>query len=83
MNKIKMAFVAIAILAGVGGAFATNCVQCDNSDQYIYNGSTYVRVGIIGEDYDCFISGGVCTYYQSSPGVYTPCHLGGWSQLSR
>jgi hypothetical protein len=85
MKLIKVAFVAIAILAGVGGAFATNCEQCDNSPQYVWNGSIYVRVGIIGEDYDCFITGGVCTYYQpdamAQPNVFAPCHLGGWFQL--
>ena len=85
MKLIKVAFIAIAIMAGVGGAFATNCEQCENSPQYVWNGMIYVRVGDIGEDYDCFISGGICTYYQpdpiGQPTVFVPCHLGGWFQL--
>jgi hypothetical protein len=83
MNKIKVSFVALAIFAGVGGAFATNCVQCDNSPQYVWNGIGYVSVGIIGEDYDCWVTGGVCTFYQpdpvGQPNVYAPCHTGGFT----
>jgi hypothetical protein len=82
MNKIKVAFVALAMFAGIGGAFATHCEQCENSPQYIWNGSMYVRVGIYGEDWDCFVGSGVCTFYQpdpiGQPNSWSPCHEGGW-----
>ena len=83
MNKIKVALVAMAIMAGVGGAFATTCVTCDNAPQYIWNGSMYVRVGIFGEDYDCDFGAATCTYYQpdpiGQPNNYTPCKVGGYN----
>jgi hypothetical protein len=86
MNKIKVAFIAIAMFAGVGGAFATRCVQCENSQQYVWNGNGYVEVGVYGQDWDCFVGGGgVCTYYKpdpvGQPNSYSPCHEGGWFQL--
>ncbi|THU40850.1 hypothetical protein FAM09_01675 [Niastella caeni] len=80
MNKIKLAFIAIAILAAVGGAFATKpCDTCENSQQYIYTGSGYVAVGLYGEDFDCYITAGVCTFWRPDPwqpNVYAPCHEG-------
>jgi hypothetical protein len=85
MNKIKAAFIAMAILAGVGGAFATNCEQCENSPQYVWTGTGYMRVGLYGEDWDCYITGGICTYYQpdpvGQPNTYVPCHTGAWTPL--
>ena len=86
MSKIKMAFVAIAILAAVGGAFATKpCVQCEHSTQYYFNGAGYVEVGEYGLDFDCFVTGGTCTYYKPDPGaqpnVYAPCHQGAYMDL--
>ena len=86
MSKIKMAFVAIAILAAVGGAFATKpCVQCEHSTQYYFNGAGYVEVGEYGLDFDCFVTGGTCTYYKPDPGaqpnVYEPCHQGAYMDL--
>ena len=86
MSKIKMAFVAIAILAAVGGAFATRpCVQCEHSTQYYYNGNGYVQVGEYGVDFDCFVTGGTCTYYKpdpaGQPNVYAPCHEGVYMPL--
>ncbi|MFL5745675.1 MAG: DUF6520 family protein [Niastella sp.] len=86
MNKIKVVFVALAMLAGVGGAFATYCQQCENSVQYIWNGNGYVEAGVYGVDWDCVVgSGGVCTFYKpdpvGQPNNYAPCHEGGWFQL--
>jgi len=84
MNKIKLAFIAIAILAAVGGAFATRpCVTCYNNHQYIPNGAGgWQDVGLWGEDFDCtFRTGGICTYYQpdpvNQPTYYAPCHIDG------
>jgi hypothetical protein len=86
MNKIKLAFIAIAILTAVGGAFATStCFQCEYQTQYRYNGGGYVEVGIYGYDFDCFVTGGTCTYYKpdpiGQPNVYAPCHLGAYMDL--
>jgi hypothetical protein len=86
MNKIKMAFIAIAILAAVGGAFATRpCVQCEHSTQYVWNGQGYIDVGLWGEDFDCYMAGGVCTYYKpdptAQPNYYAPCHEGVYYEL--
>ena len=82
MNKMKLALVTIAVMAGIGGAFAMKpCVQCETATQYIYNGSTYVQVnGVWGEDYACLASAGTCTYYiwdpMGHPGAYAPCRTG-------
>jgi hypothetical protein len=86
MNKVKLAFIAIAILTAVGGAFATtSCVQCEHSTQYYYNGMGYVPVGEYGADYDCYVTGGICTYYKpdpiGQPNVYAPCHEGAFLPL--
>ena len=86
MNKIKLGFIAIAILAAVGGAFATRpCITCENSQQYVYNGATYIAVGLYGEDFDCFVTAGICTFYKpdaaGQPNVYAPCHEGGYMPL--
>lgn len=84
MNKIKMAFIAIAILAAMGGAFATRpCLECSYSPQYVWNGSMYVQVGQYGVDYTCYITGGICTFYRpnpmAQPNVYAPCHEGAYT----
>jgi hypothetical protein len=81
MSKVKMVFVAIAILAAVGGAFATRpCVQCEHSKQYYYNGQGYIDAGQYGVNFDCWVTGGVCTYYRpdpiGQPNYYAPCHEG-------
>jgi hypothetical protein len=82
-----MAFIAIAILAAVGGAFATRpCFECSYSQQYVWTGSYYHAVGEYGEDFDCHITAGVCTYYKpdpmGQPNVYAPCHQGTYYPLS-
>ena len=79
MNKIKMAFIAVAILAGVGGAFATKpCVQCEHDIQYVAIANGYTEAGRFGVDYFCATTGGTCTYYKPDPGanVYVPCRTG-------
>jgi hypothetical protein len=86
MSKVKMVFVAIAILAAVGGAFATRpCVQCEHSTQYYFNGAGYIEAGEYGADFDCFVTGGTCTYYKpdpaGQPNVYAPCHQGAYVPL--
>lgn len=86
MNKIKMAFIAAAILAGVGGAFATRpCVQCMHAPQYIQSGSGYIPAGDEGMDYDCLNSAGVCTFYKpdplGQPNTYAPCNIGAYTPV--
>lgn len=86
MNKIKLAFIAIAILAAFGGAFATRpCFECSYSQQYVWSGSSYVPVGAYQEDYDCYMNAGVCTYYRpdpwGQPNNYVPCHEGLYTPL--
>ena len=81
MNKVKLAFIAIAILTAVGGAFATRpCVQCEHSTQYYYNGIGYINAGEYGVDFDCAGTADICTYYQPNPtgqpNYYAPCHTG-------
>jgi len=84
MNKIKLAFIATAILTAVGGAFATRpCVQCEVGTQYYFNGTGYVNAGEYGIDYLCGGTGGVCTYYKpdpsGQPNYYAPCRIGGYA----
>lgn len=90
MNKIKLAFIAIAILTAVGGAFATNaclpCVSCESQPQYYYNGIGYIQAGEFGGDFDCTVgSGGACSYYKpdpaGQPNLYAPCHTGSYVPL--
>jgi hypothetical protein len=86
MNKIKLAFIATAILAGVGGAFAMKpCVQCEHFPQYMRVGTVYVPIGEFGVDYDCMVSGGICTWYKpdplGQPNTYAPCHVGSYYPL--
>ena len=81
MNKFKLAFVAIAIAAGVGGAFASKpTALCEGQTQYYYNGS-YLPAGVYGVDYACWdIPGSTCTYYKpdpfNQPNSYAPCRPG-------
>ena len=86
MNKIKLAFIAIAILTAIGGAYATRpCFQCEQQMQYYFTGAGYVEVGEWGADWDCTVgSGGTCTYYRpdpAQPNVYAPCHQGAYVPL--
>jgi hypothetical protein len=83
MKKIKLAFIAVAILAAVGGAFATKpCVECAYSTQYYYNGQGYIPAGDYGNDYYCYMTAGTCTYYRpdpvGQPFYYVPCRTGMW-----
>lgn len=85
MNKFKLAFIAVAILAGVGGAFATKpCVQCENATQYWYDGSNYWEAGEYGVDFDCYVAANICTYYRPDPmrpDYYEHCRLGDYTPI--
>ncbi len=81
MKKLKLFFISIAIVMGVGGAFAsnlTNCATCYNAPQYRQWNGTYIDVdGEEGLDYACIGGAGICTYYKPSPSSpYLPCQIG-------
>jgi hypothetical protein len=63
MKKVKLAFITMAILLSIGGAFATRSrVDCRFSPQFYKVNSSYVPAGQEGEDYLCQTGPGVCTY---------------------
>ena len=76
MLKIKLAFITVAIAAGVGGAFATKpSAFCEGQQQYYKYGTTYIPAGVYGVDYYCASSAGTCTWVLESPynpGSYIP-----------
>lgn len=85
MKKIKTALLALAIIAGVGSAFAMKIKtgpECYDVPQYYQSGSGYVRLnGFLGYDYDCdWNEATTCTYYEFDPiyhpGQYGACHTG-------
>jgi len=77
MKKIKWTFMTLAIVLGIGGAFATRLRQnCLGATQYYYNGGGYILAGKIGIDYICVTpSSSICTYYKVGT-TYTPCMNG-------
>jgi hypothetical protein len=84
MKKIKMALAALAIVAGVGSAFAMKIKsgpECFDLPQYYKCGDGYVPAGQLGIDYDCdWDPSATCTYYEADPvnrpGEYVICHTG-------
>ena len=61
--------LTLAILASIGFAFAGRPRAFQTL--YYYNGSQYLPVGILGENYICEASTNVCTYSYSN-GNYVP-----------
>jgi hypothetical protein len=87
MKKWKVIFLSIAIVVGIGGAFASNfsrCGICGYYDQYrLYNGGYVLVLGEEGVTYACVGGAGTCTYYRptlSSP--YLPCKYGIFYELN-
>ena len=79
MKKWKVIFISVAIVVGIGGAFASNKKDgiCVYYNQYRYFMGTYVDVGEEGVDYACVGGAGICTYYKPSPSSpWLPCHYG-------
>jgi hypothetical protein len=80
MKKWKVIFLSIAIVVGIGGAFASNYNQrmiCAYYNQYRYTGGAWVLLGEQGVDYDCVDGVGICTYYKPYPSSpFLPCHIG-------
>lgn len=83
MKKMKIVFVSIAIVSGIGAALANRVkAPCEYTTQYrLYNGS-YVLAGTYGLDYYCVGSLGVCTWYKPWPtSDWTPCRTGTYLPL--
>ena len=85
MKKWKVIFISIAIVVGIGGAYASYKQDgiCSFYIQYHYTGGVYVPAGEEDVDYACIGSAGVCTYYKpsiSSP--YLPCHFGTFTPIT-
>jgi|GEM_PF-869122 len=80
MKKLKVLFISIAIVMGIGGAFASykQKVICEYYNQYRYTGGAWVQVvGQQGLDWDCVDGVGICTYYKPYPSSpFLPCHVG-------
>lgn len=67
MKKIRLAFIALALLAGIGGAIASKPENtCEAYPQYYWTGSQYVPVpGTYGVSWYCEYSpASTCTYYR-------------------
>jgi hypothetical protein len=85
MLKIKLCFIAVAIVISVMGAFATRSrALCETQPQYYKYGSTYLPAGQYGVDYFCYNSAGNCTYYlldPYDPNSFVPCRTGAFSWI--
>lgn len=85
MKKWKVIFISIAIVVGIGGAYASYKQDgiCSFYIQYRYTGGMYVQIpGEQGLDWDCVGGVGVCTYYKTSPSSpYLPCHYGVYTPI--
>ena len=62
MKKIKVILNSIAITIAIAGAFATRFCMRNDQTQYVPVKDTYISVGDLGIDYNCFDSQNVCTF---------------------
>lgn len=78
MQKIKWAFIAMALIISVYAALALHPPGCETYTQYRRVGSSYVPAGTLGYDYICHSLPGTCTYYKPNPLVenYVACQPG-------
>lgn len=81
MKKAKLVFIALALVAGIGGAFATQPeAGCEGAQQYYWNGVSYIAIsGGYGVTWYCEYDPSVnCSYYRPNPmqPVYFACRLG-------
>jgi hypothetical protein len=86
MKKLKLVFIALALVAGIGGAFASRPDNgCEYAQQYVYNGSGYMAIsGEYGVTWYCeYAESTNCSYYRPNPmqPVYAPCRLGYFHSL--
>lgn len=85
MKKMKMALLTMAIITAVTGAFAAKKkFDCYNQIQwYMTSPGFYAQTGQFGVHYWC--SGSiteVCTYIQTSPGVFVACRTGNYQPIT-
>ncbi|WP_143774370.1 hypothetical protein [Niastella vici] len=80
MVKIKWAFISMAIIFAVFGAFATKPqASCDSQTQYFQFAGSYYPAGTYGVDYTCLSGPGTCTWYNPNPynpNSFSPCKTG-------
>jgi hypothetical protein len=81
MKRLKLVFIALALVAGVGGALASRPDPgCEYAQQYYYNGTGYVPVpGEFGVGWICeWAPSNTCTYYKPHPMQpnYVACRSG-------
>jgi hypothetical protein len=81
MKKVKLVLIALALVAGIGGAFAMQPDPgCEYSPQYYWNGAGYVPVsGGYGVTWYCEYDPSFnCSFYRPNPmqPVYAPCRIG-------
>lgn len=82
MKKVKLIFVATAILLSIGGAFATRSqVDCRFSQQFYWGGTSYIPAGQEGVNFICQDSpASTCTFVQSGS-QYVACRTGIFVQI--
>lgn len=80
MTKLKWILMSIAILTAVGGAVASaKSAVCESFPQYVRYAGMYMYAGVEGQDYYCYPSAGVCTYWlPNPPNGYVPCKTGAY-----
>lgn len=90
MKKIKLVFIALALVAGVGGAFATRpAAPCEGFQQYWTNGmgSYIATVGDYGVGWYCeYTPAETCTYWRPNPmqpNYYEACTFGVYHAVFR
>jgi hypothetical protein len=81
MKKLKLLFIVIALVAGIGGAMASKAENaCEGYQQYYWTGSSYQPLlGEYGISWYCeYGSSSSCTFYKPNPAqpVYYSCMLG-------
>lgn len=81
MKKAKLVFIAIALVAGIGGAFATRPdSNCEGAQQYYFNGGGYTQVpGEYGVGWYCeWNPSTTCSWYRPNPMIptYAQCRVG-------
>jgi hypothetical protein len=84
MKKLKLMFIALALLAGIGGAVASRADSaCEAYPQFYWTGGSYAPVqGDYGVGWYCeWNASATCTYYRpniSQPNFYVGCMVGSY-----
>ena len=84
MKKVKLVLIAVALLAGIGGAVASRPDHiCEGYQQYYWTGFQYLPVqGEYGVGWYCeWNPASTCTYYKPNmgqPNYYVGCMVGSY-----